>query len=87
MTKEKSITGGEVEGWVNPHDKTQKQWLPWIGERVIFQTKTGEVFEGKHGGGSWIKLRGNQYVENSEVVAWAYPKDLTADNAKRGGDR
>lgn len=52
MTKEKSITGGEVEGWVNPHDKTQKQWLPWIGERVIFQTKKGEVFEGKHGGGS-----------------------------------
>ena len=70
-------------GWINPHDRTQKQWLPWIGERVLFQTKSGDVFEGKHGGGSWVKLRGNQYIENSEVVAWAYPKHLATG---KGGD-
>lgn len=71
-------------GWINPHDKTQKQWLPWIGERVLFQTKSGDVFEGKHGGGSWVKLRGNQYIENSEVVAWVYPKHLAT--GKGGGE-
>ena len=40
------LTGSEVmTTWINPNDKTQKQYLPWIGEKVLF-CHGGKVYYG-----------------------------------------
>lgn len=45
------------EGWINPNDKTQKKYLPWIGEECIF-THGGIVYYGSHNGGSFVHGKG-----------------------------
>jgi hypothetical protein len=75
----------EVEGWINPHDKTQKQWLPWIKERVFIRFKSGDVREGWHNGGSWrcYSIPVKQF-SNEDVEAWAYPRSLSPAERKEG---
>ena len=38
--------------WIDPNDKTQKQYLPHIGEPVLF-CHGGKTYIGKHNGGSF----------------------------------
>jgi len=64
--------------WVNPHDKSQKQWLPWIKEKVIIWFNDGSIHEGWHGGGDWrVYAKPARRFENDAVKAWAYPSKLT----------
>jgi len=67
----------DFDGWIDPHDKDQKQWLPWIKERVFFRLNSGDLREGWHTGGSWkaYSLPGKSF-NNDEVVAWCYPRCL-----------
>lgn len=59
--------------WIDPHDKTQKQWLPWIGENVMVKFKTGEIHEGWHTGGSWrTYAKGMKKIDNDDISSWAY---------------
>lgn len=39
--------------WIDPNDKTQSQFLPWISEPVLF-CHDGVTYFGKHSGGSFI---------------------------------
>jgi hypothetical protein len=41
--------------WIDPNDKTQKQYLPWVGEPVLF-CHEGKTYYGKHTGGSFISM-------------------------------
>jgi hypothetical protein len=38
--------------WINPNDKTQKKFLPNIGEPILFCHK-GNTYYGQHNGGSF----------------------------------
>lgn len=38
--------------WIDPNDKTQKQYLPWIGEACLF-AHAGITYYGRHTGGSF----------------------------------
>ena len=38
--------------WIDPNDKTRAQYLPHIGEAVLFK-HSGRVYTGKHTGGSF----------------------------------
>lgn len=41
-----------LSDWIDPNDKTQKQYLPNIGEPVLF-CHEGKTYYGKHNGGSF----------------------------------
>ena len=56
--------------WVDPNDKTQKQYLPHIGEPVLFCHK-GATYMGKHTGGSFQSESTNQYF-NTWECHWMY---------------
>ena len=56
--------------WVDPNDKTQKQYLPHIGEPVLFCHK-GMTYMGKHTGGSFQSEVTNQYF-NTWECHWMY---------------
>lgn len=56
--------------WVDPNDKTQKQYLPHIGEPVLFCHK-GAIYTGKHTGGSFQSEVTNQYF-NTWKCHWMY---------------
>ena len=56
--------------WVDPNDKTQKQYLPHIGEPVLFCHK-GTTYMGKHTGGSFQVEVTNQYF-NTWECHWMY---------------
>ena len=56
--------------WVDPNDKTQKQYLPHIGEPVLFCHK-GAIYTGKHTGGSFQSEVTNQYF-NTWECHWMY---------------
>lgn len=43
--------------WIDPNDKSQKKYLPWIGEPCLF-AHDGVVYCGEHTGGSFITGRG-----------------------------
>lgn len=43
--------------WIDPNDKTQKQYLPWIGEPCLFAHK-GRTYYGRHTGGSFTTGQG-----------------------------
>jgi len=38
--------------WINPNDKSQKKFLPWIGEECLF-AHDGKTYFGKYTGGSF----------------------------------
>jgi hypothetical protein len=42
----------QMSDWIDPNDKTQKQYLPNIGEPVLF-CHEGKTYYGKHTGGSF----------------------------------
>lgn len=56
--------------WVDPNDKTQKQYLPHIGELVLF-CHGGKTYTGKHTGGSFQSEITNQYF-NTWECRWMY---------------
>lgn len=56
--------------WVDPNDKTQKQYLPHIGEPVLF-CNNGVTYMGKHTGGSFQSEVTNQYF-NTWECQWMY---------------
>lgn len=60
--------------WINPNDKTQKQFLPHIGESVWF-CFAGKIYYGEHTGGSF-KSGGKHF--NTWACRWQYPP--TADD-------
>ena len=43
-----------TEKWIDPNDKSQNQYLPHIGEKVLFCCD-GEVYYGHHTGGAFQK--------------------------------
>ncbi len=63
-----------MSGWIDPNDKRQKQFLPWIGEPVLFCHK-GKVYLGKHTGGSFKAGRWNF---NTWECKWQYPPKAEA---------
>lgn len=56
--------------WIDPNDKTQKQYLPHIGEPVLF-CHGGKIYTGKHTGGSFQSEVTNQYF-NTWECHWMY---------------
>ena len=59
--------------WIDPNDKTQKQYLPYIGERVLFCHK-GHVYFGKHTGGSFQSGHGATAMDfMTWDCRWMYP--------------
>lgn len=56
--------------WIDPKDKTQKQYLPHIGEPVLFCCK-GATYMGKHTGGSFKSEATNQHF-NTWECHWMY---------------
>jgi hypothetical protein len=43
--------------WINPNDKTQEKFLPFIGEKCLFAFE-GAVYYGHHTGGSFTTGQG-----------------------------
>ena len=58
--------------WIDPNDKTQKQFLPWIGEPVLF-CHDGKTYCGEHTGGSFATGQGiTQKLFNTWKCFWMY---------------
>ena len=66
--------------WINPNDKTQKQFLPWIGERVLF-CHGGKVYLGKHTGGSF---KSGRWYFDTWQCRWMYPPEAAQAERERG---
>lgn len=60
-----------ADGWINPNDKTQKQHLPHIGEKVLF-CHAGVTYYGKHTGGSFQSFNPPRMFETWGCL-WMYP--------------
>lgn len=59
--------------WINPNDKTQKQYLPWIGEPVLF-CHEGKTYLGKHTGGCFKTGHGvTAKTFDTWECRWMYP--------------
>ncbi len=59
--------------WTDPNDKTQKQYLPWIGEAVLF-CHGGVTYYGQHTGGSFQTGHGVTARNfNTWECRWMYP--------------
>lgn len=64
--------------WVNPNDKTQKQYLPWIGEKVLF-SHGGQTYYGSHTGGSFVTGQGiSSRNFDTWECQWMYPPKAAA---------
>lgn len=69
---------GQVpQGWIDPNDKAQKQYLPHIGERVLFK-HDGCVYLGKHTGGSFKAEYPLGKTFGTWDCKWMYPSVLDA---------
>ena len=55
-----------VAKWIDPNDKSQQQYLPHIGEKVLFCCD-GEIYYGHHTGGAFQKGHG---VTKSLFPTW-----------------
>lgn len=62
----------DADGWINPNNKTQKQYLPHIGEKVLF-CHAGVTYYGKHTGGSFQSLTHPRRLFNTWDCLWMYP--------------
>ena len=62
----------DADGWINPNDKTQKQYLPHIGEKVLF-CYDGVTYYGKHTGGSFHSFLHPRRWFNTWDCLWMYP--------------
>ena len=67
--------------WIDPNDKTQKQFLPWINEPVLF-CHDGVTYFGKHTGGSFITGQG---ITKRTFITWECFW-MYLPNAKAEGD-
>lgn len=65
------------QGWIDPNDKAQKQYLPHIGERVLFK-HDGCVYLGKHTGGSFKAEYPLGKTFGTWDCKWMYPSVLDA---------
>lgn len=61
----------DADGWINPNDKTQKQYLPHIGEKVLF-CHAGVTYYGKHTGGAFQSFNPPRMFE-TWICLWMYP--------------
>ena len=61
----------EADGWINPNDKTRKQYLPHIGEKVLF-CHAGVTYYGKHTGGAFQSFNPPRMFE-TWICLWMYP--------------
>ena len=69
--------------WIDPNDKAQKQYLPHIGEPVLFCHK-GKTYYGKHTGGDFVSGVGfAQKHFNTWHCRWMYPP--VAHGITKGG--
>lgn len=59
--------------WINPNDKTQQQYLPHIGEQVLF-CHGGKTYFGKHNGGSFQSFTPPKFF-NTWECRWMYPPE------------
>ena len=57
--------------WIDPNDKTQKQFLPWVGEKVFF-CHAGMTYYGCHTGGSFQSFNPPKQF-NTWSCRWMYP--------------
>lgn len=70
-----------VSGWIDPNDKTQKQFLPHIGEPVLF-CHDGVTYYGIHTGGSFKTGQGvTARLFGTWDCQWMYPPAA----AQKGG--
>jgi hypothetical protein len=53
--------------WIDPNDKTQTQFLPHIGEPILFCHK-GKTYYGRHTGGSF---RTGQGITAIDFITWS----------------
>lgn len=68
-------------GWIDPNDKTQKQFLPHIGEPVLFCCD-GVTYHGIHTGGSFKTGQGvTARLFGTWDCMWMYPPTA----AQKGG--
>jgi len=65
-----SCVGADMK-WIDPNDKTQKQYLPWVSERVLFSYK-GKVYLGKHTGGCFKAMTPPFYMFDTWECKWMY---------------
>lgn len=65
------------QGWIDPNDKAQKQYLPHIGDRVLFK-HDGRVYLGKHTGGSFKAEYPFGKTFGTWDCMWMYPSALDA---------
>ena len=61
----------DADGWINPNDKTRKQYLPHIGEKVLF-CHAGVTYYGKHTGGSFQSFSPPRRFCTWDCL-WMYP--------------
>lgn len=66
--------------WIDPNDKSQKQFLPHIGEAVLFK-HAGRVYTGKHTGGGFKADYPLGRMFTTWDCEWMYPAAL--DQAAR----
>lgn len=57
--------------WIDPNDKTQKQFLPWVGEKVFF-CHAGMTYYGWHTGGSFQSFNPPKRFDTWSC-RWMYP--------------
>lgn len=59
--------------WIDPNDKAHEQYLPWIGETVLF-CHGGVTYYGQHTGGSFQTGHGVTARNfNTWECRWMYP--------------
>ncbi len=64
---------GEPVAWIDPNDKTQAQYLPHIGEKVLF-CHDGVTYYGNHTGGCFRTGMGITSKDfNTWKCHWMYP--------------
>jgi hypothetical protein len=70
--------------WVNPNEKSQKQFLPHIGEPVLF-CHDGVTYFGKHTGGSFTTGQGITTRNfNTWECHWMYPPSAKLKEKNNG---
>ena len=73
--------------WIDPNDKAQKQYLPWIGEKVLF-CHAGITYYGRHTGGGFQSFNPPKQF-NTWSCRWMYPPKAAEpiQRAEAGGGK
>lgn len=76
-----AVAAAPALSWIDPNDKSRKQFLPWIGEPVLF-CHDGVTYYGQHTGGSFQTGQGATARRfNTWACLWMYPPEA----AQEGG--